>query len=310
LNEILSKATKWVDALHDAIDLVFPLEHDQLPLEKEPAKLKMTQKCMEACFQWRALVKSAMHSLDMPRRDEAFNTEFLTAMSGFRILANQMLPLSCIGNKEDTANSTKFVFSTLRELHEDVRSKRPAEETLDAYDWVLKTTSDAFERLNEILSESQKWENAYEVAMDFVYPLAPPANEVITSDSDGEVRIIPKWTQMVTGVEDQATKQCKAACIEWSDKVERALMTRPKSGEENLMQYLETTRELRLLANRMLPLKCMGNEDNLTNSIKFVLLTLREIDEKTEEEWEDKEMWQRIVSPEEAGNALVSGHTP
>jgi len=88
------------------------------------------------------------------------------------------------------------------------------------------------------------------------------------------------------------------------------LMTRPKSGEENLMQYLETTRELRLLANRMLPLKCMGNEDNLTNSIKFVLLTLREIDEKTEEEWEDKEMWQRIVSPEEAGNALVSGHTP
>jgi len=169
----------------------------------------------------------------------------------------------------------------------------------NAHGWVVNAKENAIEDLNEILSKSQGWVNAYGDAKNLVNPLAP-VSEGITSETE-----VKSWLNYFPEVEDRATEYCKAACKEWRDKVERALKDIPTSGEENLIKYVEAMRGFQILANRMLPLKCMGNEENLANSTKFVFLTLRELHKN---KWE--ETWERIVFPKEAGNALVSAHTP
>jgi len=318
--------------------------------------------------------------MDITRRDEAFIAEFLTAMRGFQILANRMLPLSCMKNDENSANSAKFVFSTLRELDEYVKSQRPMEERWDVHDWVLNTSDDAIERLclvadfkadveemvqdvdpnkyeevvekysnvgntyekwwntvhsagneckdddwrtahvwvvnarenafgdlNEILSKSQGWVKAYEDAINLVYPPLDLASVGITSNDVEQVEPgVKSWLDSPEVAWDRATELCKAACNEWRDKVKGALKDRPTSGRENIIKYVKAMRGFRILANRMLPLKCMGEKNNLTNSTKFVLLTLREFVEKMATKWEHKEILERMMYPEEAGSA----HTP
>jgi len=124
LNVGLSGTDDWVLAYNGALDSVYPPEEAEVNtspqmLEANPMDLEMTDKCKEACYEWREKVASALEMMDTRTRgEEAFQEQYNEAMRGFQILANRMIPLRCMGTSRDLSNATQFIFLTLRELDE------------------------------------------------------------------------------------------------------------------------------------------------------------------------------------------------